>query len=102
MSIEINNEKYTTFSDYFNDTDKVSEAERAQVEFETELIGKMIELREEQGLSQAELAQLCGLKQPAISRLESMKASPQLDTLFKILAPLGYRLEIVPIAKKDI
>jgi len=36
------------------------------------------------------------LKQPAIARLESMKATPQIDTLFKILQPLGYTLAVVP------
>ncbi|MBR5317094.1 MAG: helix-turn-helix transcriptional regulator, partial [Lachnospiraceae bacterium] len=50
--------------------------------------------------SQRELAKLCGVKQPAIARLESLKATPQIDTLFKILAPLGYTLAIVPITNK--
>ena len=44
MSININGEKFTTFSDYLNDKSKVSEAERAQIEFETALIGKVIEV----------------------------------------------------------
>ncbi len=52
--------------------------------------------REAQGLSQTQLAELAGLKQPAIARLESMKATPQIDTLFKVLKPLGYTLAIVP------
>jgi DNA-binding phage protein len=36
------------------------------------------------------------LKQPAIARLERMKATPQVDTLFSVLKPLGYTLAIVP------
>jgi len=39
---------------------------------------------------------MSGLKQPAIARLESMKSTPQIDTLFKILHPLGYTLTITP------
>lgn len=96
MSIEINGEKYTTFSDYMNDTTKVSAAEKAQIEFETALIGKLIEAREEKGLSQRDLTEISGVKQPAIARLESMRSTPQIDTLFKILSPLGYTLSIVP------
>ena len=53
MSININGEKFTTFSDYLNDKSKVSEAERAQIEFETALIGKVIEAREAKGLPPA-------------------------------------------------
>ena len=97
MSVKINGETFSTFDDYMNDETRVSPAERAQVEFETKLIGKLIEIREERGLSQRGLAELCGVKQPAIARLESMSATPQIDTLFKILSPLGYTLSITPV-----
>jgi len=86
-----------TFSDYMNDETRVSPAERERINFEVSLIGKMIEAREEKGLSQRELAEISGVKQPAIARLESMKATPQIDTLFKVLHPLGYTIEIVPL-----
>lgn len=99
MSITINGEEYTTFSDYMNDESRVSKAEKAQIEFETALISKLIEAREAKGLSQRDLAELSGVKQPAIARLESMKSTPQIDTLFKVLSPLGYTLSIVPIEK---
>lgn len=100
MSIDINGEKYTTLADYVEDESKVSSAEREQIEFETTLIGKMIEAREKKGLSQRDLAKLCGIKQPAIARLESMKTTPQIDTLFKVLNPLGYTISIVPLEPK--
>ena len=97
MSVKINGEDYTTFADYMNDETKVSKAERAQIEFEAALIGKLIEARESKGLSQRDLAEISGVKQPAIARLESMRSTPQIDTLFKVLSPLGYTLSIVPI-----
>ncbi len=86
-----------TFADYMNDETRVTSAEQEKINFEVELIGKMIEAREKRGLSQRELADLSGVKQPAIARLESMKTSPQIDTLFKILNPLGYTISIVPL-----
>jgi len=89
-----------TFSDYMSDETRVSPAERERINFEIALIGKMIEAREEKGLSQRELAELSGVKQPAIARLEGLKATPQIDTLFKILHPLGYTIEIVPLNNK--
>lgn len=96
MSKEIN-----TFADYMADETRVSKAERELINFQVALIGKMIEAREEKGLSQRELADLSGVKQPAIARMESMKSTPQIDTLLKILAPLGYTLSITPITKKS-
>ena len=101
MSVNINGENFSTFEDYINDDTRVSPAEKAQIEFETALIGKIIEAREEKGLSQRDLADISGVKQPAIARLESMRSTPQIDTLFKILSPLGYTLSIVPAEKTD-
>ena len=89
-----------TFSDYINDETRVSPAERERINFEVALIGKMIEAREQKGLSQRQLADISGVKQPAIARLESLKATPQIDTLFKVLHPLGYTIEIVPLENK--
>jgi DNA-binding XRE family transcriptional regulator len=93
--------KHYTYSDYMNDETKVSPADRERIDFEISLIGKMVEAREEKGLSQRELAELSGVKQPAIARLESLKATPQIDTLFKVLHPLGYTIEIVPLRDQN-
>ena len=102
MSKNINGTEYTTFDDLYNDPKFLDPSEKARIEFEVELIGKLIAAREKKGLSQKELAELAGLKQPAIARLESMKATPQIDTLFKILVPLGMKLEIVPDTSSQI
>ena len=91
---------YKTFDEMFHDNECVSPEEREQINFQVSLIGKMIEAREKKGLSQRKLAELSGVKQPAIARLESMKATPQIDTLLKILAPLGYTLSIMPLKKE--
>lgn len=45
------------------------------------IIDKLIELRKAKGLTQKELAQVSSLTQSVIARLESKKATPQLDTL---------------------
>ncbi len=84
------------FSDFYNDDENVSPAERAKIEFEVELIGKLVEAREARGLTQEQLAKAAGVTQSAVARLENLKATPQIDTLFKILTPMGYTLAIVP------
>lgn len=91
--------KYTNFEEMFQDEDYVTQEEREQINFQVELIGKIIAAREEKGLSQRDLAELSGIKQPAIARMESMKTIPKIDTLFKVLAPLGYTLSITPCTK---
>ena len=84
------------FHDFYNDDQNVSPTERAKIEFEVELIGKLIAAREAKGMTQEQLAVAAGVKQSAVARIESLKATPQIDTLFKMLTPMGYKLTIVP------
>lgn len=84
------------FNDLWNNPDFITKDEKEKINFEVALIGKLIEARECKGLSQKQLADMCGLKQSAIARLERMNATPQLNILIKVLSPLGYRLDIVP------
>ena len=53
-----------------------------------------IEERKRQGLSQRDLAKLCGVKQPMIARIESADSIPQLDTLLRIAVALDIDLKI--------
>ena len=41
--------------------------------------------------------ELSGVKQPVIARIEKGTSSPQIETVLKILAPLGKTLAIVPL-----
>lgn len=56
-------------------------------------------LRIEAGLTQAQLAELVGTKQPSIARLERGQTQPTIEFLRRLGAALGKRLEIsfVPI-----
>ena len=52
---------------------------------------------QEKGISQKKLEELSGVKQPVIARMESGATSPQIDTLLKVLIPLGKTLAVVPL-----
>ena len=61
------------------------------------IMGELIKARQEHGISQKRLEELSGVKQPVIARMENGTTNPQLDTLLKVLAPLGKTLAIVPL-----
>lgn len=63
------------------------------------IIDRLIEQRHNKGMTQQDLAKAACLTQSVIARLESKKATPQLDTLLKVVAALGCNLEVVPAAK---
>jgi len=96
MSMTIKGETFTTFDDLWNDPALLTQAEKDEIQLKIDLLGKLIEAREQKGISQKRLAEMSGLKQQAIARLERMHTTPQIDTLFKVLKPLGYTLAIVP------
>lgn len=89
----------TTWEELRDELHLDSDDEQA-IEFEKELIRTMIQIREQQGLTQAKMAELCKMKQPMIARMEKAVHSPRLDSLLKVLVPLGYTLQIVPIKKE--
>lgn len=63
------------------------------------LIGELIKARQEKGMSQKKLEELSGVKQPIIARMEKGTTNPQLETVLKVLAPLGKTLAVVPLEK---
>ncbi len=79
----------------------VSQENQNAIELEKDLIRTMVAIREEKGLTQTQLAEICNVKQPVIARMEASVHSPQIDSLLKILTPLGYTLQIVPIDKEQ-
>ena len=76
-----------------------SKEEIAESDLRVALVGEIIKAREEMGISQKKLEELSGVRQPVIARMEKGKTSPQLDTLLKLLAPLGKTLYIGDLKK---
>ena len=66
--------------------------EIAESDLRVALIGELIKARKERGLSQRELEALSGVKQPVIARMENGSTVPNLNTILKVLAPLGKTL----------
>jgi len=60
---------------------------------------ELVKARKERGISQKKLEELSGVKQPIIARMERGSTSPQIDTVLKVLAPLGKTLAVVPLEK---
>lgn len=66
---------------------------------ESHIIDELVRIRAIQGMSQKRLSEMVTMSQPSLARLESKRISPGIDTMIKLLAPLGYTLDVVPINK---
>ena len=81
--------------------DLFTKEEIAATDLRVAIISELIRARKELGISQKQLEELSGVKQPVIARIETGKSTPQLDTLLKILGCLGKTLAIVPLSKSE-
>jgi len=69
--------------------------ERARLKAQEILMEMLLsELRKEMGLTQAQLAENLGIKQPTLSKLES-GTDMQISTLRRIITALGGSMEII-------
>ena len=68
-----------------------------EIEEQATIISTVIQQRHALGISQRELASRCGIPQSSVARIESMKTTPNLDTLLKIVHQLGLKLIIAKL-----
>jgi DNA-binding XRE family transcriptional regulator len=63
---------------------------------EYKLLGELVRLRKETGLTQKELAEKTGKKQQTISKIEKHEKSPTLATLCNLANALNVDITLVP------
>ena len=61
------------------------------------LLKDLSKIRRDAAFSQTRLGEAAGIRQSVISRIEGCEISPQINTLLKLLAPLGKTLAIVDL-----
>ena len=65
------------------------------------LLKSLSEIRRGASFSQTRLGDAAGIRQSVISRIEGCEISPQINTLLKLLAPLGKTLAIVDLEDEE-
>ena len=71
--------------------------EKMIMDLEYKLICDFIKLRKDKGLTQQNVADEEGVVREMIAVIENRTKHPQINTLIKILQPLGYTLSITKI-----
>lgn len=89
-----------TWEDYKKEAKSLNNFTKEDIEEMEELakiISEIIRKRTELGYSQRDLATICGLPQSSVARIESCTVKPNIETLMKIMKPLGLKLSISSI-----
>ena len=79
---------------------KLTKEQEEEIRVEEEIIEAVVRARKERNLTQQQLSDISGIKQPAIARIENGTNSPMVSTLMKMLYSMGYTLKVVPLEKE--
>ena len=90
------------WSDVRGSINSLTQDERTELDLSVKIISKIIARRNELKITQRKLSAMSGIKQSAIARLEKLDVIPRIDTLYKLLSPLGLNIEIVQDKSKAI
>ncbi len=69
---------------------------------ERQFIESLIKLRKDRRLTQQTMADDAGVIRETIARIENSITSPQVNTLLKIIEPLGYTIKLAKIDSKKL
>ncbi len=85
---------WNDYTDHVKTVDPVAGKDLEDIEEQAAIISAVIKKRTELGMSQRDLAAICGIPQSSVARIEAHTTTPKLDTLIKIMRPLGLRLTV--------
>lgn len=85
---------WNDYKEHVKSIDAESKKAIEEVEALSSIITAVASQRNALGISQRELASMCGIPQSSVARIESFKTTPNLDTLLKIMQPLGLKLTV--------
>lgn len=86
-----------TWEDYKNQVKASGEEERRnleEIEMVSDIVSSIIRRRQELGISQRAVAEYCGIPQSSVARIETLRITPKLDTLVKLMQALNLKLQV--------
>ena len=85
---------WESYKEYVKSTDSQSAQDIADMEEQAKIISALVAQRKALGLSQRDLAALCGIPQSSVARIESFQTTPNLATSIKLIRSLGLKITV--------
>ena len=85
---------WNDYKEYAKSQDATTKQDIEETEVLSSIVSALTNKRTAMGISQRELASLCGVPQSSVARIESFATTPKLDTLIKLMQPLGLHLTV--------
>lgn len=88
---------WSNYKDHVKSIDDVNRFEIEELEMHAKIVSEIIARRNSLGLSQRDLAAICGIPQSSLARIETFKIIPKMDTVLKIMKPIGLGLAVTSL-----
>ena len=85
---------WNDYKEHVKAVDPVIAKDMEETEEIASIVTAMVKQRNALGLSQRDLAAMCGIPQSSVARIESCKTTPNLGTLLNIFQHLGLTLTV--------
>ena len=85
---------WNDYKEHVKAVDPVIAKDMEETEEIAAIVTAMVAQRNALGLSQRDLAAMCGISQSSVARIESCKTTPNLGTLLNIFQHLGLTLTV--------
>ena len=85
---------WNDYKEHVKAVDPVIAKDMEETEEIASIVTAMVEQRNALGLSQRDLAAMCGIPQSSVARIDSCKTTPNLGTLLNIFQHLGLTLTV--------
>ena len=85
---------WNDYKEHVKAVDPVIAKDMEETEEIAAIVTAMVEQRNALGLSQRDLAAMCGIPQSSVARIESCKTTPNLGTLLNMFQHLGLTLTV--------
>lgn len=88
---------WNNYKEFVKSIDDVNRIEIEELEMHAKIVSEIIARRNSLGLSQRDLAAICGIPQSSLARIETFKIIPKMDTVLKIMKPIGLGLTVTSL-----
>lgn len=86
--------KEMNYKDFVKNCDALKDRDPEEAEEIVRLIHHLVEIRNQRGISQRELAKRCSMPQSSVARIETFRTLPNLVTLIRIIQALDLKIII--------
>lgn len=88
---------WENYKDHVKASNEEDRRNMEEIEEISDIVSSIIRRRQKLGISQRALAERCGMPLSSVTRIETFKTMPKLDTIIKLTCALDLKLQVAVV-----